>query len=92
MGLNGNRCGFESKRIGINSFDSVIYRNSTDSGIWYGLELLVMECYGNEWPWRDSYEFDHKNREMCVFANKRVAPRYSSVVQNRMKHDHSLLR
>lgn len=42
--------------------------------------------------WHESYGFDHKNVEMHVFANKRVALSYGSVVQNRVKHDHNFLR
>jgi hypothetical protein len=38
------------------------------------------------------HEFDHKNRPLHVFANKNVAARSSSVVQNRVNHADILTR
>jgi hypothetical protein len=56
------------------------------------LETAGMKCDGNENQWRESHEFDHKNGEVCGSANKTVALPYSSVVQNRVKHDDRLVR
>ena len=56
------------------------------------LGLLVWNAMAGRGKWHESYGFDHKNVEMHVFANKRVALPYSSVVQNRVKHDHNFLR
>jgi hypothetical protein len=55
------------------------------------LEPLEWNDMGMDGESPGSYEFDHKNGAKHVFANKKVALPYRSVVQNRMKHDHCLL-